>query len=255
VALPTDLWYPVTSGIRPQKSDQLVLAYNHWFAKPKLQFEAEIYFKQMDELIEYREGANLILNDNFERELIQGAGQSYGLELLLQRTSGRLNGWVAYTLSWATRQFEELNDGQVFWAKYDRRHNISVVINYEISKRWDVSAVWVYATGSRFTAQVGQYLVPNATFTGVDLVPIYSERNAISMSPSHRMDLNFILKPRPNKKRKFKSEWHFGCYNLYNQTTPFRIQIRPNTNGTIGYHYEQPGLFGFIPSIAYNFTF
>jgi hypothetical protein len=255
VALPTDLWYPVTSGIRPQKSDQVVLAYNHWFAKPKLQFEAEIYFKQMDELIEYREGANLILNDNFERELIQGSGQSYGLELLLQRTSGRLNGWVAYTLSWATRHFDELNDGQVFWAKYDRRHNINVVINYEISKRWDVSAVWVYASGSRFTAQVGQYLVPNATFTGVDLVPIYSERNAISMSPSHRMDLNFILKPRPNKKRKFKSEWHFGCYNLYNQTTPFRIQIRPNTNGTIGYHYEQPGLFGFIPSIAYNFTF
>jgi hypothetical protein len=129
------------------------------------------------------------------------------------------------------------------------------VLNYELSKRWDISAVWVYASGSRFTAQLGQYLVPNATFTGVDLVPIYSERNAISMSPSHRLDLNFVLKPRPNKTKRFKSEWHFGCYNFYNRATPFRIQIRPNTDGSIGYHYEQPGLFGFIPSIAYNFNF
>jgi hypothetical protein len=255
VALPTDLWYPVTAGIRPQKSDQLVLAYHRWFAKPKLQFEAELYYKKMDELIEYREGANLILNDNFERELIQGSGESYGMEFLLQRTSGRFNGWVAYTLSWATRQFDQLNSGKVFWAKYDRRHNINVVLNYEISKRWDVSAVWVYSTGSRFTAQTGQYLVPNATFTGVDLVPIYSERNAISMSPSHRLDLNFILKPRPNKSKRFKSEWHFGCYNFYNRATPFRINIRPNEDGSIGYHYEQPGLFGFIPSVAYNFSF
>jgi CarboxypepD_reg-like domain/TonB-dependent Receptor Plug Domain len=255
VALPTDLWYPVTAGIRPQKSDQLVLAYNHWLAKPKLQLEVELYYKRMDELIEYREGANLILNDNFEKELIQGAGESYGMEFLLQKNGGRFNGWVAYTLSWATRQFDRLNDGKVFWAKYDRRHNINIVLNYELSKRWDISAVWVYASGSRFTAQLGQYLVPNATFTGVDLVPIYSERNAISMSPSHRLDLNFVLKPRPNKTKRFKSEWHFGCYNFYNRATPFRIQIRPNTDGSIGYHYEQPGLFGFIPSIAYNFNF
>lgn len=255
VALPTDLWYPVTAGIRPQKSDQVVIAYNRWFQKPKIQFEAEAYYKRMDALIEYREGANLILNDNFERELLQGSGESYGFEFLVQRSSGRLNGWVSYTLSWATRQFEHLNDGKVFWAKYDRRHSINVVTNYNLSKRWDVSAVWVYASGSRFTAQIGQYLVPNATFTGVELIPIYSERNAISMSPSHRLDINFILKPRPNKAKRFKSEWHFGCYNFYNRATPFRIQIRPNEDGTVGYHYEQPGLFGFIPSIAYNFTF
>lgn len=255
VALPTDLWYPVTAGIRPQRSDQVVLAYNRWFAKPKLQFEAEAYYKHMDALIEYREGANLILNDNFEKELIQGSGDSYGFEFLVQRSSGRLNGWIAYTLSWATRQFDQLNDGKVFWARYDRRHNFNIVANYTLTKRWDVSAVWEYASGARFTAQVGQYLVPNATFTGVDVIPIYTERNAVSMSPSHRLDINFILKARPNKPKKFKSEWHFGCYNFYNRATPFRIQIRPNDDGTVGYHYEQPGLFGFIPSIAYNFTF
>jgi hypothetical protein len=115
--------------------------------------------------------------------------------------------------------------------------------------------VWVFNTGSRFTAQVGQYLVPNATYTGVDVIPIYTERNAVSMSPSHRLDVNFVLKPRPEKKKRFKSEWHFGCYNLYHRASPYRINVVANTDGTVGYHYEQPGLFGFIPSVAYNFSF
>ncbi len=255
VALPTDLWYPVTAGIKPQRSDQLVLAYNRFFEKLNLNIEAEAYYKWMQNLIEYREGANLILNDNFENELLQGKGDSYGLEFLVQRPEGRFNGWVSYTLSWATRQFDELNKGKIFWAKYDRRHNISVVLNYTLSKRWDFSAVWVYSSGSRFTAQLGQYLVPNATFTGVDVIPVYSDRNAISMSPSHRLDLNFVLKPRPGKEKKFKSEWQFGCYNFYNRASPYRINVVANTDGSIGYHYEQPGLFGFIPSVAYNFSF
>lgn len=255
VALPTDLWYPVTAGIRPQRSDQLVLAWNQFIEKWNINLEAEAYYKWMKNLIEYREGANLILNDNFENELLQGKGDSWGFEFLAQKQEGRINGWISYTLSWATRQFDELNGGKEFWAKYDRRHNISVVLNYQLSKRWDFSAVWVYSSGSRFTAQVGQYLVPNATYTGVDVIPIYTERNAVSMSPSHRLDVNFVLKPRPEKKKRFKSEWHFGCYNLYNRATPYRINIVANTDGSVGYHYEQPGLFGFIPSIAYNFTF
>ncbi|MDZ4823136.1 MAG: carboxypeptidase-like regulatory domain-containing protein [Flavobacteriales bacterium] len=255
VALPTDLWYPVTENIKPQRSDQLVLAYNRFLEKANLTIEAEAYYKWMQNLIEYREGANLILNDNFESELLQGRGDSWGFEFLVQRQEGRLNGWISYTLSWATRGFEELNGGETFWAKYDRRHNVSVVATYNLSKRWDFSAVWVYNTGSRFTAQVGQYVVPNSTFTGVDLIPVYTERNAVSMSPSHRLDINFVLKPRPDKPKKFKSEWHFGCYNFYNRAAPYRINVVPNTDGSLGYHYEQPGLFGFIPSVAYNFSF
>ncbi len=255
VALPTELWYPVTSGIKPQRSDQVVVAYNRFFEKLNLNLELEGYYKWMQNLIEYREGANLILNDNFEKELLQGTGDSWGMEFLLQRSEGRLNGWISYTLSWATRDFEELNNGETFWAKYDRRHNISVVATYNLSKRWDFSAVWVYSSGSRFTAQAGQYLVPNSTFTGVDVIPVYTARNEVSMSSSHRLDVNFVLKPRPEKKKKFKSEWHFGCYNLYNRASPYRINIAANTDGSIGYHYEQPGLFGFIPSVAYNFSF
>ena len=254
VSLPTDLWYPVTADVSPQRSDQFVLAWHSLLKKLKVNTEVELYYKHMKNLIEYREGTNLILNNNFEEELVQGSGDSWGVEFLAQRQEGRITGWVGYTLSWATRQFDELNRGRTFWAKYDRRHNLSVVCNISLSKRWDFSAVWVYSSGSRFTPQIGQYFVPNASFTGVETIPVYTERNAVSMSASHRLDINFILKPRPNKKKKLSSEWHFGAYNFYNRATPYRIEIVPATTG-IGYQYQQPGLFGFIPSIAYNFQF
>ncbi len=252
IALPTDLWYPVTDQVKPQSSDQVALGYNHYLPKLKTTFSIESYYKWMNNLIEYREGANLILNNEFENELVQGKGDAYGFEFLLKRDEGRLNGWVGYTLSWATRDFDELNNGERFFAKYDRRHDLSIVANYDLSKRITISAVWVYATGSRFTAQTGQYLMPNPTLTGVEAIPIYTDRNAVAMSASHRLDVNVVLKPK--KERKWHGEWHFGCYNLYNRATPYRIEIVANDN-SLGYNYQQPGLFGFLPSIAYNFRF
>lgn len=258
VTLPTDLWYPITKNIRPQISDQVAAGYNHLFNKHKLMFSAEVYYKWLQNLIEYREGANLILNNDFESELLQGKGDAWGLELMLKKENGKFTGWISYTLSWATRDFDELNGGRKYWAKYDRRHTGSIVTTYKLSKRWTASAVWVYQTGSRFTAQNGQYFMPNPTLTGIDVIPIYTDRNAVQMSASHRLDLNFVLKGRTHKrnsdvKKKYVGEWHFGCYNLYNQAQPYRVNIVPTENG--GYKYEQPGLFGFIPSIAYNFQF
>jgi hypothetical protein len=252
IALPTDLWYPVTKNVKPQIADQIAAGYNHLFVKHNITFEVEVFYKSMQNLIEYREGANLILNNNYEAELLAGTGKAYGAEFLLRKERGRLNGWISYTLSKTTRHFDKLNKGKVFPAKYDRRHNISIVLNYEISKRWLFSAVWVYQTGSKFTAQIGQYLMPNSTMTGVDIVPIYTERNAVEMAPSHRFDINFTLKPK--KQGKFNGELSFGGYNIYNRAQPYRINIVSNDNGT-GYKYQQPGLFGFIPSVAYNFNF
>lgn len=252
VALPTDLWYPITSNVKPQIADQIAAGYNHLFVKHNISFEVEVYYKRMQNLIEYREGASLVLNDNYEDELLAGNGTSYGAEFLLRKERGKLTGWISYTLSKASRQFDELNKGKIFPAKYDRRHNISIVLSYELSKRWMFSAVWVYQSGSRFTAQIGQYLMPNATMTNVEIIPIYTDRNAVEMAPSHRLDLNFTLKPK--RQRKFNGEWSFGCYNLYNRAQPYSVRVVPNDDGT-GYKYEQPGLFGFIPSIAYNFNF
>ena len=259
VSLPTDLWYPITKNIKPQIADQIAAGYNHLFEKQDLLITTEVYYKWLQNLIEYREGASLILNNNFENELLQGTGDAWGFEFMLKKQSGKLTGWISYTLSWSTRDFEDLNKGKKYWAKYDRRHTGSIVTEYELSKRWSVSAVWVYQTGSRFTAQNGQYFMPNPTLTGIDIIPTYTDKNAVQMSASHRLDLNFILKGRTHrwwgdkKKKKFIGEWHFGCYNLYNYAQPYRVNIVPTETG--GYKYEQPGLFGFIPSIAYNFKF
>lgn len=252
IALPTDLWYPVSENVKPQYSHQLAISYNQFLDKPQLSFTIEGYYKTMKNLIEYKEGSNLILNDNFEELLTQGTGKSWGAELLLRRQSGKFTGWLGYTLAWSRRQFDAINDGNAFWAKYDRRHILSVVTNLEISKRIIFSAVWEYTSGARFTPVRTQYLFPNAGLTNIEIIPVYSKRNEFKLSPSHRLDINFVIKNKTHKR--FRSEWHLGGYNVYNRATPYSIRVRLDpTTGQL--KYEQPGLFGFIPSVAYNFSF
>lgn len=250
VALPTDLWYPVTSKILPQQSNQFALGYFGGLEKLKVNYSIEGYYKLMNNLIEYKEGAQLLLNNNFEDELIEGDGEAYGMEFMFRRKFGRLTGWVAYTLSWSKRNFPGLNSGNTYFAKYDRRHYLSTVLMLEMSERVTFSAIWEYTTGARFTGQNGQYFMPNSSFTGIETIPIYTDRNDVVMASSHRMDINVIVKSFTSKK--FKGEWHFGVYNFYNRATPFRVNIEFTP---YGYRYVQPGLFGLIPSVAFNFKF
>lgn len=250
IALPTDLWYPVTESIRPQFSHQISTGYTRIFPDEQVSVTVETYYKSLKNLIEYREGASLILNDNFENELLAGSGESYGLEILIRKNSGRFSGWASYSISKTSRLFDELNRGQIYPAKYDRRHVANLVSLFEFNDRVSFSAVWTYQSGARFTPQTGQFLMPNSSLTSVELIPIYDDRNGTGLSNSHRLDINFILKPRG--KRRFGGEWHIGAYNFYNRAAPFRVDI--HNNGT-AYEYVQQGLFGFIPSIAYNFNF
>ncbi len=251
VALPTDLWYPVSENVKPQSSDQIAIGFEKALPSLKTIISIEAYAKWMENLIEYREGSSLILNDNFEDQLLQGLGNSQGIELLVKKDVGKLTGWVGYTLSWAQRNFDELNNGETFWAKYDRRHYLTLVGNYEFNKRIACSAIWEFASGARFTAQTGQYILSSSGEPELDLIPVYTERNAVQMSPSHRLDLNLIIRSKPGKK--FQSEWHIGGYNVYNRATPYRIEVERLEDGST--RYTQPGLFGFIPSIGYNFKF
>jgi hypothetical protein len=254
IALPTDLWYPVTKNVKPLYSDQLAVAYNLNIEKIKTLFTVEAYYKWMQNLIEYREGAVLILNDNYESELVKGKGHAYGFEVFAQRTEGKLTGWIGYTLSWSVREFPDLNQGEKYFAKFDRRHDFSIVATYEFTKRFSVSAVWVYSTGQRFTPATGNFLMPDASLSQVNILPIYSGKNAIELPAAHRMDINFILKSRLNRKwMKWTGEWSFGAYNLYNRAQPYKITVVDDGNG--GFKYQAVGLFGFIPSIAYNFRF
>lgn len=250
IALPTDLWYPVTQSVKPQNSHQIAAGYFKGFKEKDVNLSVEFYYKTMDNLIEYREGARLLLNDNFEEELLNGHGCAFGGELLIRKKLGKFTGWLGYSLSKANRTFADLNNGATYSAKYDRRHDVSMVATFDINPRFSFSSVWVMSSGSKFTAQNGQYFFPNTSFTGVDLIPTYTRRNAITLAPSHRFDVNFILRNKPHKK--FRSEWHFGAYNFYNRSSPY--QVRVEFDG-LNYRYIQPGLFGFIPSIAWNFKF
>ncbi len=248
-ALPTDLWYPVTDSIRPQAADQVSLGYNRGFERLGVSLTAEAYYKAMRNVIEYRPGAQLLLNNNYARELLAGRGSAYGFELLLQRDEGRLTGWIGYTLSWSKRQFEGLNGGKPFFARYDRRHNLSLVGTFDLSPRVAFSATWVFLSGARFTPPIGQYAVPNPGLTGISVLPIYPARNSVQLPPAHRLDVNLIIKRKPT--RKWAGEWHLGCYNVYNRAQPFRIDVGMDKQGN--YQYEAMGLFGVIPSVAYNF--
>jgi hypothetical protein len=253
MALPTDLWYPISKNIKPQIADQIALSYNRNLPKLKSYIVVEAYYKYMQNLTEYKEGSQLILNDKFEDLLIQGHGWSTGSEFLIKKDEGKITGWIGYTLSFTKRKFDLLNNGEAFWAKYDRRHYLTVVGIYNINKRLSFSAIFELSSGARFTPIVGEYVLPNATFTGVDIIPIFAKRNSYSMSASHRLDVNFIIKSKIKEGKKYSSEWHLGAYNVYNRTTPYQIKIEQNPDGSL--KYTQPGLLGFIPSIGYNFKF
>lgn len=252
-ALPTDLWYPISKNIKPQIADQVAVSYTVNFPKLKTYFVVEEYYKFMQNLTEYREGSQLILNDKFEEFLIQGTGWSTGTEFLLKKDEGKITGWIGYTLSFTKRKFDELNSGEAYWAKYDRRHYFTFVGIYNINSRLSFSAIFDASSGARFTPMIGQYFQPNAGLTGVEIIPIFAPRNSYHMSANHRLDINFIIKSKQKKSKNYSSEWHLGAYNVYNRATPYQITIEENPDGS--FKYTQPGLFGFLPSIGYNFKF
>ena len=206
----------------------------------------------MRQLIGYEEGTNLFLNTDFESRLIQGKGKAYGLEVLLRKNSGKLTGWISYTLAWSHRQFDGINGGRWFPSRYDRRHNGAIVAQYAFNSRWAVSMVWEFISGSRFTPVIGQYVLLAPTLTGADLIPVYSGINQVKLASSHRLDVGLKFKSKPG--RKFQWQWFAGVYNVYNRANPIGINIEQDEiTGSL--RYTQPGLFGLIPFLSYGFKF
>lgn len=249
VSSPTDIWYPVTDSIQPQTSHQVSAAWQRSLPTKNISFSVEGYYKSMSQLIGYEEGTNLFLNTDFESKLIQGRGRAYGFEFLVRKESGKLTGWISYTLSWSWRQFDEVNQDKWFPSRYDRRHNGAIVAQYAFQKRWAVSAVWEFISGSRFTPVIGQYIVFAPTLTGVDLIPVYSGINEVKLAKTHRLDLGIKFKSKP--ENKFQWQWFAGVYNGYNRANPIGINIEQQPDGSL--KYEQPGLFGLLPFISYGF--
>lgn len=253
LTLPTDLWYPATENLKPMFADQIAIGYNYNFEKIQTLITVEAYYKWMNNLIDMREGSVVFLKNDFEDQLITGKGTSYGVEVLVQKSLGKFSGWIGYTLSWSWRKFDELNGGKRFLAKYDRRHDLSIVASYDITKKISVSAVWVYATGNRFTPIIGSYIMPDPSLTGITVLPIYAEKNSYELPAAHRLDITVSIKSHLLKRYNYTGEWQFGAYNVYNQAQPYKVEIVQDESGN--FKYQAKGLFGMIPFISYNFKF
>lgn len=249
-SLPTDLWYPVSANVAPQHAQQYALAYQVQPAK-EWSFAMETYYKKMYNQLEYKEGAVVLLNNDYEKELVKGTGTAYGLEFLAKRQTGSLQVTAAYTLSWSQRHFAALNEGNSYYTRFDRRHDLSLTTTWKVTPRLHVSAVWAFATGARITPVIAQILIPRQGYSGIEMLPIYGKRNSFQLAAAHRLDISVSYSFRNKHKRE--SEISAGAYNVYNRTQPYRLKITPLDNG--GLRYEQVGLFGFVPSVNYSIKF
>jgi outer membrane receptor for ferrienterochelin and colicin len=250
LGLPTDLWVPATDRISPQRSWQVALG----AAKTFSGFEGsiEVYYKEMNNLIEYKEGASYFnLGSDWQDKVTVGSGESYGAEFLIQKKTGKLSGWVGYTLSWTNRTFEALNFGKQYPYKYDRRHDVSIVAVYNVSKTFAISSTWVYGTGAAITLPESEYeqeSTNDAHFSRS--IQKYSSRNGYRMRDYHRMDLGLTwTKPKKNGERS----WSLGAYNLYNRKNPFFLQQGYDNRGNK--KFIQYSLFPLIPYVRYSFKF
>ncbi len=249
--LPTDLWVPSTLFVQPQQSWLYSTGYFRNFSDNKFETSVEFYYKQMENQIEYREGYTPGLNDP-EEDFVFGKGWSYGTEFFIRKNSGRLTGWVGYTLGWTWRRFPQLNEGRRFPARYDRRHDLSVVASYEKNKKWKFSGVFVYGTGNAITLPERFYII-NGTLTQE-----YSTINKYRLPAYHRLDLSATYQPTPGKKRRIQGNWVFSIYNIYSRKNPYFIyydQTGSAYDGSLKVEARQVSLFPIIPSVTWNFKF
>lgn len=260
--LPIDLWVPSTASVKPQIGVQAALGYFRNFKDDMIETSIEVYYKHLWNQIEYGESAVGNITVDVEDLFTYGSGYSTGAEFFIKKAKGKWTGWIGYTLAWTWRKFPDINDGKVFLARYDRRHDISIVNMYEINKHWKVSATWVFATGQRTTLPVSFFLHEGSVHY------TYGKRNWYRLPPYHRLDLGFTYTIIPKKKRKidFTSDITVSVYNAYNRMNPYFIYIDPKGSiggsgtdeekgGELQFRAKQVSLFPILPSVTWNFKF
>ena len=287
IGLPTDLWVPVTERIRPQRSQQAALGLHYDLKKPRLFFSVEGYYKKMDNILAYKEGSSYfmglmeqILEESLEEQtqnrwednVTSGKGWSYGVEFLVRKEVGKFTGWIGYTLSWTKQQFDDLNFGEPFFARYDRRHDVSIVLMYSPTKRINLSLSWVFATGNAVTLPTSIYTdetlqeylnltLPvnqnNVYYAGY--IENYGKKNDFRVKPFHHLDIGvqFI---KPHTKNNGQSIFEVSIYNVYNHHNPFFYyteQVREYVDGQYVdvYKLKQVSIFPIIPTFTYHFKF
>jgi hypothetical protein len=244
---PTDKWIPSSNNVKPEIADQGSIGYFRNFFDNKFEFSVEGYYKYMQNQIDYKDGADVTNSDKSETELLFGQGRAYGIEFFFKKKVGRFNGWIGYTLSRSEKQIDGINNNNWYAARQDRTHDISIVGIYELSKKWTLSATFVYYTGNAITFPSGKYNVDGQE------VFYYTERNGYRMPDYHRLDFGATWKLRERKNSS--SELAFSLYNVYGRQNAYMINFREsetNPNTTEAY---QIALFRWVPSISYNFKF
>lgn len=253
IGLPTDLWLPVTNKIPPQKSDQYAFAVFHNMKKFEVSLEG--YYKTMNNLLEYKEGAGLFSESvDWQEKVEVGNGTAYGSELMIRKTEGKTTGWIGYTLSWSNRKFENLNFGKEFPYRYDRRHDIGVAITHKFNDKVDLGVVWVYGTGNAVTLATEKYIVnpseTNYSYYYYEQIEYFESRNSYRMPSYHRLDIGVNF----HKEKKWGSRTvSFGVYNIYNRKNPFFLNFENDQFGKP--ILVQYSLFPLIPSFSWNFKF
>lgn len=250
--LPADIWVPSTEKIKPQRGIQYALGYFQNFQDNTYETSVEVYYKDLDNQIDYRENYVNNAADDLEDEFVFGQGEAYGAEFFINKRKGDLTGWIGYTLSKTERQFPDINDGNPFPAVYDRRHDISVVANYQLHPKWEVGGAFVYGTGQAYTPLQSLYFIEQ------NLVQEYGVRNSARIQPYHRLDVSATYTRKPeNQNKRFHSSWVFSVYNIYNRRNPFFIYYDLSTDtaaGTAQAKAIRVSLFPVIPSITWNFS-
>lgn len=246
---PLDIWFPSSPNVKPQIGDQFAAGYFRNFNNNKIETSVEAYYKHNENAIDFKDHADLLLNREIEGELRFGEAWSYGIEFLCRFNFLKLNGWVSYTLSKTERKVKEINNGNPYPASYDRPHDISMVFNYQLSKRIMIGATWVYMTGSPVTFPTGRFEYGNI------IAPVFSDRNSYRMQDYHRLDISFILKGKEKPGKKWHGEWNFSVYNAYARKNPWVINFEQEKDNPNRTYAEMTYLFGIVPSITYNFNF
>lgn len=244
---PLDKWASTSNIIKPQISNQYSLGYYANLLLNTYEFTAEAYYKEMENVLDYRNGADLFLNETVETQLLFGKGRAYGIELMLKKKTGKLTGWISYTLSKSERKIDGINNMKWYNATQDRTHDLSIVGIYQLNKKWTLSGNFVFYTGSAVTFPSGKYQVNGQT------VYYYNSRNADRMPDYHRLDFSATLQLK--KTKKWSKELVFSLYNVYGRENAYTINFRDNKDNPNLTEIVQTSLFRWVPSISYNFKF
>ncbi|MBK9107869.1 MAG: TonB-dependent receptor [Saprospiraceae bacterium] len=248
--LPADVWVPSTEKVKPQKGLQIASGYFRNFMDNAFETSVEVYYRRMDNQLDYRESYVENFSADVETEFVEGDGRAYGVELFIKKNKGAFTGWIGYTLSKTERWFDEIENGRVYPAVYDRPHDLSLVLNYSLSKNWDVSASFIYASGKTFTPIKSLFIIegrPNVE---------YGPRNSQRLDDYHRMDLSFVYEKKSKSKKSFHSSWAFSIYNVYNNRNSFFTYNDFSSDvltGNASVKAYEVTIFTIIPSVTWNF--